>query len=884
MMAPAAILILPFVLFFWMSPFISDCTLGNDYAIWPIQHQMELMFSLKLRSFPLYIPGFAGGQSASALTLGQFFHPLSHFASILPGYWDGKALEWNTFLRLLSLGVAQLVLFTLLLDLCLDKMTAFVVSLITVYNLRMLDLFRYGASLESWTGYLFLCSAIAFSYLRKSNWHFCLFITGATYWLVCSGHPQMMYYGLIGAGLFTMLAPYILAEILSQKSPETMEIFHFWLRTGVFVLIGILLSSAYIIPFYFDFVAGNADRVAQDYAWADNFRDSFMGTINNFFFPLRADVHGVFGGSSLILIPALVPVLWLFRVKIPGIVWCTWSICLLLFLYMQGARLPFHYLVWKYVPFVSTFRVAGRISLVLPFLLMLLFAWASRAHGFSLSLFGRERHIFPLAALATLSLFAIALYHLLPPSLSTPTSEYSAIAFRKIPPWVEPVALFLGTASLGTFMVDYFKPRLNIFLKAAVCVFAFSQLQCLFPYGTWVELKKDTPSLTKMLSDREQDLSYPFLPGSGLASNIVMNHVRRAPMEPFLARLYNEPLFTETNEQAYALMGQDRSWDAIVLEGSRPPSEGNQMSAIVGESAGLELIYSSFNRLIFSTRSATPRLFGLAYPYTGHWRAFVNDRPVTLYRANGANHGLSLPAGNNRVEFRYWSDAAFWGMALSCIAIIAIVFVVAIHTAKKRLMLITLGGVLFSVLLFASWYNSFYSGSNIRTRYTWEEGPRPQAHNLAYGKPTYTQAIHRRITKDIFYSDPFLTHESSGRVVDGQTRKGSGLISNFQQNPVWFLDLKQLRSIGSIVLYENRGHEDWNKRPLYVAVSNDKVKWTLIQTITSTGEAIPSRIEFNPPRVARFVLVQASGLCSLALDELEIYPPLLNPSLGCLEN
>jgi hypothetical protein len=873
MVTPAAILTLPFVLFLWMLPFLSDWTLGNDYAIWPIQHQMELLFSLKMGSFPLYIPGFAGGQSASALTLGQIFHPISHLASILPGYWHGKALEWNTFLMLLSLGAAHLLLFTFLLSLRLDKITAFVLSLITVYNLRMLDLFRYGASLESWTGFLFLSSAIGLSYLKKTLTSF-FFIIGATYWLVCSGHPQMMYYGLLGACLFTLLAPYILPEILSQASPRKKEVFRFWLRTGSCILIGILLSSAYIIPFYFDFVGSNAGRVAQDYLWADGFRDSFFGTLNNFFYPLRADVHGVFGGSSLILIPALIPMLRLFRLRIPRVVWCTWWVCLFLFLYMQGARLPIHYAIWKYVPFASTFRVAGRISLVLPYLLMLLFAWASRANGFSIELFGLKRHVSPLAALAAVSLLVIVLYNLLPSSLTNPSTHYSAIALRKIPSWVEPVAFLLGVASLLLYMVASLQPRLNILLRAGVCVFAVSQLQCLFPYGTWVEQKRDTPSLAHMVSDRERDLSYPFLPGSGLASNIVMRHVKRAPMEPFLARLFSEALFAETNEQAYAMMGQDRSQDAIVLEGFKHPAEGNTMPVILEEAAGLELIHSSYNRLVFSTRSAAPRFFGLAYPYTGHWRAFVNDHPVMICRANGVTHGIFLPTGNNRVEFRYWSDAAFWGMALSCVAMILIAFMVAIHIAKNQVILISLGGLLFSILSFASWYHSLYSGRNMHTHYTWEEKPRLQPHNLACGKPSYTHAIHRRITTDISYSDPFLTYESSGRVVDGQSRKGSGLISNFEQNPMWFVDLQQPRDIGSIVIYENRGNADWNRRPLYVAVSNDKLKWSLAQAVTSSDQTIPYRIEFHPPRVARFVLIQASDLCSLALDEVEIYPPL----------
>ncbi|RLC13085.1 MAG: hypothetical protein DRI57_16900, partial [Deltaproteobacteria bacterium] len=138
------IFILPFLMFLWMIPFISDGTLGNDYPRFSIDHQIELMFSLKTGSFPLYVPGFAGGQTASALTLGQIYHPISHIAALMPGYWNGKALEWNTLLRLLSLACAHLTLFIFLRKLRLGSLMAFVLTTVTVYNLRMLDLFRYG--------------------------------------------------------------------------------------------------------------------------------------------------------------------------------------------------------------------------------------------------------------------------------------------------------------------------------------------------------------------------------------------------------------------------------------------------------------------------------------------------------------------------------------------------------------------------------------------------------------------------------------------------------------------------------------------------------------------------------------------------------------------
>ena len=94
------ILVLPFALFYWLSPFTGELTIGNDYPMFHIDQQMELQYSIERGSFPLYVPGFAGGHSAAALTLGQLFHPQSYLSTLYPGYWKGKALVANTEMRL----------------------------------------------------------------------------------------------------------------------------------------------------------------------------------------------------------------------------------------------------------------------------------------------------------------------------------------------------------------------------------------------------------------------------------------------------------------------------------------------------------------------------------------------------------------------------------------------------------------------------------------------------------------------------------------------------------------------------------------------------------------------------------------------------------------
>jgi len=564
------IFILPAFFFAWMLPFASDQTLGNDYPRFSILHQLELMLSLKTGSFPLYAPGFAGGQSASTLTLGQIYHPISHVAALLPGYWSGKALEWNTVLRLISLGVAHLGLFAFLRRINLSPLMAFIISMVTVYNLRMLDLFRYGAALESWTGHLFLYAALGLYCLEPTKIKGPIFIIGATYWLVCSGHPQMMYYGLIGAGFFSLVIPYYLNEMLPDREASFRNVFSFWLNSSLYFALGILLASAYIVPYYFDFVLSNVERFAREYAWADTYRDTFMGTLNNFFYPLRSDVMGAFGGSSLFFAAALIPLIKLFRIKIPSIIWIVWGLFLLVFLHMQGGRTAIHFLVWKFMPLASSMRIAGRISMIIPVLMMLLLGWIVAFKPLDGEHNQADNRLNPRLILALLALCLFFAYSLIPDRITSEAAIFSARSINTIPSWIESVIFWAAIGTLISLALHGYITKKRLYTEFLLCFCACIQIVGLLPYGTWVEVKKDTPDLARMHLGKQNSLSYQLqLPGSGLATKVVIKQAQKSFLEPFLGKLYENYLFADNNEQAYEFMELYRTPNLVVVEGPK---------------------------------------------------------------------------------------------------------------------------------------------------------------------------------------------------------------------------------------------------------------------------------------------------------------------------
>jgi hypothetical protein len=863
---------IPFLLFFWMVPYISDKTMGMDYVLFPIFQQYELLFSLKTGSFPLYAPGFAGGQTAAALTLAQIYHPISPIAQFLPNYWNGQAEDCNTLIRLLTLGCAHLLLYLYLCKLRVEKTIAFVLSLITVYNLRMLDLFRYGPSLESWTGQLFLCAVIGLYNLNPTKYVGPLSIIGAMYWLICSGHPQMMYYGLLCIGLFTLVVPYFNAVMLS-KDLNYSEVNRFWIRVGLYSFLGIGLSSLYIVPFYFDFMLSNTGRVGQIYLWADGLRDTLVGTVNNFVFPLRSDVHGAFGGSTLISCVIFLPILRCFGVKIKPVIWFIWGIILFCFLHIQGGRTLVHFLTWKYLPFASSFRIAGRISMIMPIFFLLMLTWMVSAEKSSLNFYHRKFFIKPQMPVSIISLLVFGVYACLPTSITGQMAQYSAIIIRKIPQSVELLILLYGMLSLLVFSIyDQFwnKTAIGIVLACLVGI----QVMFTIQYGNWMSPKIKLYSLDQMYESKKKSLEYLWLPGAGLSNASVVKQSERSYSEPFLGKVYHKYISAKDNEQSFSLMVKGRTSDQVVIEGFSPDmkilkeceSDKKSLFDIV------KLKYSSYNKLIFEVDSACPGFFGFSYPYSKNWRAKVNGHFVKVYRANGGSHAVQIEAGNNQIEFYYWSTAEFWGKLLSCFFFVLIGFIIFSYPNKLIFRFFISGlFVVVAGIVFILWYNSLYSGENLQTKYTRVSRPPSPPLNIAYSKKTNMMPI--RSNKSVMLQT-YPYSFNSGRGVDGNVQPGHGFKTDLQPNPYWQVDLFETQPIQKIILYGAQEYKNHNRRPLIVSVSNDSIKWQKVSSIQNQNQNQQIQIEFKDPISARFIKVSASGYSRLSLDEVEVYPPV----------
>lgn len=867
------ILVLPAVVLFWLVPFASDTTIGNDYGIFPIQQQMELNYAQEKGTFPLYAPGFAQGRSQAALTMGQLFHPISHLARHTPGYWDGHALSINTLYKLIGLGLVHLILFVFLRRLSLGIGPSLFLSVITVYNLRMLDLFRYGASLENYTGYLLLCASVGFLFMEKNKIAAAVAVVISAFLLICGGHPQMMYLGLLGAGLFTMVLPFCAAAVRPDLTVQLQwkSLFRFWGTVGAALLLGMLLSSPYVLSFYVEFVADNALRVGREYQWSLAYQDTIGGALNSIFLPIHADVHGAFGSSPIIALAPLLLLSMAAGIRVPLGVAATSILCILIFLCSAGDATPIHYLFWKFVPLAQTFRVPGRITMLLPALLMLALAWlfapVEKDNLFKKFTPPFNRLLLPAIGAIGLYLFyhSSLLAELPEPSRYTPSTIIGekmrdAALLQELQTVAMPRAYWLGlvTLILSALYAVHLKWKSPIWkgLLATLMVAAvLTQVTTQLRYGTWQTEAQPRKTLEEMDVEKEKQLSFVGSPGFGMESPQVTEQMAKSILPTETSRFYRNVTTASNRENAYAKMQLHRNSKTAVVEVT------NRKSIENGDEGTdrVELLFSSFNHVTFAVSAAANGVLTFNQPFDGRWRALVDDAEKKVYAANGIENAVFLSKGDHQVTFWYRSASVWVGALIAMLTALGIVAALFFIFLKGKKRFVAMGGAaIFFVGLFICWDASLYNGQNLNTQYSWNSNQQPNPKNLAFAKPTTMSSIRSNQMPYFYYS---------GFAVDGD-HQGRGFATNPRAaRPWWQVDLGTTKKIGKIKIHTPallRRH-----LPLTVWVRTN-ASFHKAHTITRLAPGTVMEIDLNgtPARVIR---LQSASRGAFSLKEVEIF-------------
>ena len=273
----------------------------------------------------------------------------------------------------------------------------------------------------------------------------------------------------------------------------------------------------------------------------------------------------------------------------------------------------------------------------------------------------------------------------------------------------------------------------GILLAAAVIFQVAIEFRC----ATWVVKRTSQPTLAEMDRQKRASLNFRGHPGHGMETEEVYNQKRHSILEPVLAKFYRRFKSVSSQSQAYWFLKTEKVTDTVVVEAGLPdnPQKSRETD---GAEDRIKLEEGTFNRLLFSVAAQAPGVFALAFPYSGGWSAEVDGKPVDIYRGNGYLQAVYLEAGKHRLEFRYWSKAAFAGIVVSCVMffLLGSYFALVVFTGRKRIIAAAVG-LLVPSALFLCWYPGLYRGKPLGTQYTWSSQQFPPARNLAYAKKTY---------------------------------------------------------------------------------------------------------------------------------------------------
>jgi len=725
-------LLTPFLLFAWCLPFVGSQTIGQDYGVYSIQAQLELQWALSKGQFPLYHPGVVAGAPAGTLTLGGLYHPLTHLAAQLPGFDSGRALDWMTLLRLLVLAGTHLVFWDALRRFGMDRGVAWVVALVTVYNLRMLDAVRYGAALEAYTGMILACGFILRSALEPERVVWTAASALSVFGTIVSGHPQMAIYGVLTTGFVGLCAPFVATAVGVRDGSMHRRYF---LQLGAAQGIGLLLSAAYWLPFLLDYLSLGTGRTTKSRTWSLSSTSPYpgpLGLLRMLFWPFKADVHGSFAGSLIPVAIVAGTLLTMVRRRPPAVVVALLGLILVTIAYALGDNTPIHRWLWNILPFERNLRVPARTLMAVPVPMALLGVWLWSQRSRDGDAWSNP--------LAVGSAVACGLSLCIMPWLAVGKPEtFSPETLRAVPRvarffWC--LMVLMGAAAL--FRVCWRETPSRMETRTLVGTFLLG-LSIVMAYGTWTAPNRPMPGFDALARLRTTSIEYPGAFGSGMYTSDVLSHLEQTPLQPELARLFFDVDWVDNRAEAYRSMatGRPPTRAVAVPPGDQPPEGALSKTPDASRTGSVAVVFISGNRQDFAVESTAQAVFSAAVPYSDRWRVRVDDDTVSAFRVNGLHLGALVPAGRHTVSLRWVSPAARAGLALSLGGIAALLVWIMLRVDRGRwsaTMAFTLTLIACGVAA-AIAAGLEHGGESWGTRFVWDSRSAPQQADLAFGRP-----------------------------------------------------------------------------------------------------------------------------------------------------
>jgi hypothetical protein len=743
-MVVAAVLALPWLVFWYLLDPVNGKVLGNDFLALPFRQEYHFALLVNQGFFPLWTPDSLGGLPAAHFLFAQPYFPLNALKLLLPGYFEGGHLRFFVGQKLLLMSIGSLFFHAFLRRRGFTAEVAALGAALFMFNAPMLDALRYATAFDAFALIPVVLYLLERGVSSGARGPALLLIAPVLACQALAGYPQMLFYSLA----FTNL--YALHRFRSGGLAGTARAL---VRFGAVQLLGVAMAAVLLVPFRVDVMP--YFRSVPSYGHSVEYQTSLANLLFSVAAPWFADVYGAIYSTSLAtLLLLLLGTAWAAgrlsgteperreRRFFAGLLGVTLLLAL-------GDQTFLHDLFWKHLPGFSSLRAPARVLVLAQTAVAVLACHGLRAflRGDLATLRLRPLFLAVLAAVAGVAGVLLVLDTraggegtLLRALLDRYVGEHSAYRLngsealnQKLLWQVAFYPAFFVAALALQRRRGFPKPA---FVALLLCVSVLEAAQYL-KHGTWYRKYADDSPRADYLAraDYFHERRVPRWFRTGMldpppGASWELERNADAELRAFLedstpalrATFFNDPspeqplYFPRAYLVPHAILADrwdpddvnaSNPFDAVVVS-LRDPANAGAGAALgaagVGRAAGaapplsdpaarrgfveanrtLRVLDYTPNRAGFGITAPGPGLLVYTDTFRPGWSVRVDGTPAALLRVNRAFKGALVPPGAHTVEFLYFPRSFRLGLAVSLAASVAFAGLLCWQTAPRR--------------------------------------------------------------------------------------------------------------------------------------------------------------------------------------------------------
>lgn len=350
-----------------------EVSIGNDFRILYYNYKVYLLHFFSNLDFPLWSPSESSGYPLYSNPFVQYFYPLNILLALFYKVFGGYTVVDHIRYTVLGLSVFSIGLFFWLKTIKIKPLAAFISALLFTASIGSLEMLRFPNAVHTlcWFPFVLFSVSRLFSSDRTKDFiKYSLLLLMFSVFSVTAGYPYFLYYFMF------ILIPYVVlhlfkytrAELFGNNKENVMKPLFVIIITSV-----ICFAACYpYLKSVFDLVSLTTNRGGNSYEFSTASSENPLSTLGSLIFPPLSIINTSFYfGLINLMIIILYSTQKLPDNKIDFKKWVLllWIAIIIYITYGSGSLL-FNFL-WNYIPGFSSLREWGRMNKIL----LILFAW-----------------------------------------------------------------------------------------------------------------------------------------------------------------------------------------------------------------------------------------------------------------------------------------------------------------------------------------------------------------------------------------------------------------------------------------------------------------------------------------------------------------------------